>query len=71
LHSGLSYKRLSKWRFRWWPQSLDAAQLLRAHQLQVLLAAGNPEIDAAPVWRKLGYRIFPLRSETFWFILGP
>jgi hypothetical protein len=26
---------------------------LRAHQVQVLLAAGNPEIDAAPVWRKL------------------
>jgi hypothetical protein len=26
---------------------------LRAHQAQVLLAAGNPEIDAAPVWRKV------------------
>jgi len=23
------------------------------HQAQVLLAAGNPEIDAAPVWRKI------------------
>jgi transposase len=26
---------------------------LRAHQAQVLLAAGNPDIDAAPVWRKV------------------
>jgi hypothetical protein len=23
------------------------------HQAQVLLAAGNPDIDAAPVWRKV------------------
>ena len=27
--------------------------VLRAHQAQVLLAAGNPDIDAAPVWRKV------------------
>ena len=26
---------------------------LRVHQAQVLLAAGNPDIDAAPVWRKV------------------
>ena len=44
-------KRLSKGRFRWWPQGEDAARVLRAHQAQVLLAAGNPDIDAAPVWR--------------------
>lgn len=50
----LATKRLSQGRFRWWPQSQDAAQVLRAHQVQVLLAAGNPEIEAAPVWRKLG-----------------
>lgn len=50
----LATKRLSKGRFRWWPQSQDAAQGLRAHQVQVLLAAGNPEVEAAPVWRKLG-----------------
>jgi transposase len=49
----LASKRLSQGRFRWWPQSQDAAQMLRAHQVQVLLAAGNPEIDAAPVWRPL------------------
>ena len=50
----LATKRLSKGRFRWWPHSQHAAQVLRAHQVQVLLAAGNPEIDAAPEWRKLG-----------------
>jgi hypothetical protein len=31
----------------------EPARVLRAHQAQVLLAAGNPDIDAAPVWRKL------------------
>ena len=47
----LATKRLSKGRFRWWPQSEEASTALRVHQAQVLLAAGNPEIDAAPVWR--------------------
>jgi transposase len=52
----LATKRLSKGRFRWWPQMTGAegpARVLRAHQAQVLLAAGNPDIDAAPVWRKV------------------
>jgi transposase len=53
----LATKRLSKGRFRWWPQMTEGAQgqarVLRAHQAQVLLAAGNPNIDAAPVWRKV------------------
>ena len=26
---------------------------LQAHQAQLLLAAGNPETEAAPVWRKV------------------
>ena len=47
----LATKRLSKGRFCWWPQSKEASTPLRVHQAQVLLAAGNPEIDAAPVWR--------------------
>ena len=53
----LATKRLSKGRFRWWPQmgegAEEPARVLRAHQVQVLLAAGNPDIDAAPVWRKV------------------
>ena len=49
----LATKRLSKGRFRWWPQGEPPARALRVHQAQVLLAAGNPEIDAAPVWRKV------------------
>ena len=57
LHFGWSYKRLSKGRFRWWPQMTEGVQeparVLRAHQAQVLLAAGTPNIDAAPVWRKV------------------
>jgi transposase len=50
-----SDQRLSKGRFRWWPEGLSArevARSLEAHQLQVLLAAGNPTAtQAAPVWR--------------------
>jgi transposase len=49
----LATKRLSKGRFRWWPQGEEPARALRVHQAQVLLAAGNPDIDAAPVWRKV------------------
>jgi len=49
----LCHKRLSSGRFRWWPQSATAAtKTLAAHQLHVLLSAGNPEAtQAAPVWR--------------------
>ncbi|HEY4378791.1 MAG TPA: IS66 family insertion sequence element accessory protein TnpB [Acidobacteriaceae bacterium] len=53
----LATKRLSKGRFRWWPrgagESAEPARTLRVHQAQVLFAAGNPDIDAAPVWRKV------------------
>jgi len=51
----LCHKRLSSDRFRWWPSAADAsvaAQQLAAHQLQVLLSAGNPAgTQAAPDWR--------------------
>lgn len=53
----LATKRLSKGRFRWWPQvaegSKEPARALRVHQAQVLFAAGDPDIAAAPVWRQL------------------
>ncbi len=49
----LCHKRLSQGRFPWWPPATDAAaQRLAAHQLSVLLAAGNPTTTgAAPDWR--------------------
>ena len=49
----LCHKRLSSGRFRWWPASRTAAaKTLEAHQLQVLLSAGDPEgVRAAPAWR--------------------
>ena len=52
----LCHKRLSEGRFRWWPSAGDrSAQSLAAHQLQVLLSAGNPAAtQAAPVWRSVG-----------------
>jgi transposase len=51
----LCQKRLSEGRFRWWPVDAGAseqAKWLAAHQLQVLIRAGNPEAtSAAPDWR--------------------
>jgi transposase len=49
----LATKRLSKGRFRWWPTGDEPARVLRAHQAQLLLAAGNPEAEAAPEWRRV------------------
>ena len=49
----LATKRLSKGRFQWWPTGTETARTLQAHQAQLLLAAGNPDTEAAPVWRKV------------------
>ena len=54
----LCHKRLSQGRFRFWPQSAPgttAGRSLEAHELQVLLSAGDFEAArAAPPWRRLG-----------------
>jgi transposase len=49
----LMQKRLSRGRFRYWPDSrAEASKRLEAHELQVLLAGGNPaSAQAAPLWR--------------------
>jgi transposase len=50
----LCHKRLSKGTFRWWPSPQDdaAAVALQAHELQVLICAGDPSATrAAPMWR--------------------
>jgi transposase len=51
----LCQKRLSRGRFRWWPAgNSQTAKKLAAHQLQVLLSAGDPESTrTAPDWRPL------------------
>ncbi len=53
----LATERLSKGRFRWWPQAEQGAKeptrALRVHQAQVLLPAGNPDVDGAPEWRRI------------------
>jgi transposase len=50
-------KRLSEGRFQHWPRGAvvgDVARQLLAHELQVLLAGGNPEAtQAAPLWRSI------------------
>jgi transposase len=51
----LCQKRLSKGRFVFWPASATAVgKALEAHELQILVAGGNPELaKAAPAWRRL------------------
>jgi transposase len=49
----LAQKRLSKGRFVWWPSGIGTAQALEAHEAQILLAAGNPAVEAAPMWRRV------------------
>ena len=49
----LAQKRLSQGRFGWWPSGSGPAQALEAHQAQLLLAAGNPAVEAAPMWRRV------------------
>lgn len=51
----LCYKRLSKGRFRWWPTGTESAVTgLEAHELAVLLRAGDPaSVKTAPAWRPL------------------
>ena len=49
----LAQKRLSQGRFVWWPSGKEPSRVLQAHQAQLLLAAGNPDTEAAPVWRKV------------------
>ncbi len=49
----LCYKRLSTGRFRFWPTG-QKPRMLEAHELQVLLSAGDFEAAAAaPPWRRL------------------
>jgi transposase len=48
----IATKRLSKGRFVWWVEGQTLHQL-QAHQAQLLLAAGNPDTPAAPLWRKV------------------
>lgn len=48
----LCQKRLSQGRFGFWPSGTEAAKGLLAHELQVLLSAGNPAgTQAPPPWR--------------------
>ena len=52
----LCHKRLSKGHFPWWPaDAASSAHQLAAHQLLVLLAAGNPtQTGTVPDWRPVG-----------------
>jgi transposase len=51
----LCQKRLSQGTFRWWPSRAgDPVSPLMAHELHVLLRAGDPTATrAAPDWRRL------------------
>jgi len=50
----LCQKRLSQGRFGFWPTGEEPAKALQAHELQVLLSAGNPAgTQAPPPWRRV------------------
>jgi transposase len=50
----LCQKRLSKGRFRWWPDSDKNSRTLAVHELQLLIWNGNPgEAGVAPLWKKV------------------
>ncbi len=50
----LCQKRLSQGRFGFWPVGTETAKVLQAHELQVLLSAGNPAATQAPApWRRV------------------
>lgn len=53
LHSVLSYKRLSRGKYKFWPCRTDQPVTpLQAHELVVLLQGGDPGgTRAAPAWR--------------------
>src|SRR5262249_20788666 len=51
----LCHKRLSQGRFPWWPSAADGeAQRLAAHQLAVLLSAGDPTRTGVVAHRRAG-----------------
>ena len=54
----LCHKRLSTGRFPWWPSAGQRrVSALRAHELAVLLSAGDPTATrAAPLWRRVDAR---------------
>ena len=46
----LCHKRLSKGKFRWWPSAQhETATALQAHELQVLVSAGDPSATRVSV----------------------
>jgi transposase len=50
----LAQKRLSKGRFRWWPEASEPAKSLEAYEAQLLMAAGDvSRVRAAPMWRRV------------------
>ena len=50
----LCQKRLSRGRFRWWPESDNTTIRLLAHELQTLIWNGQPRAGmTAPMWRPL------------------
>jgi transposase len=49
----LAQKRLSRGRFVWWPNGSGPARSVESYQAQLLVAAGNPDTHAAPMWRRV------------------
>jgi transposase len=49
----LAQKRLSKGTFKIWPRSSHKHCTLQAHQVYLLVMAGDPGVKVAPYWKAL------------------
>jgi transposase len=47
------WRRNGSQRDAWWPSGSGPARTIEAYQAQLLLAAGNPDTQAAPMWRRI------------------
>ena len=52
----LAQKRLSQGKYLW-PKAATPSKSLEAHQAHLLLAAGDPALSGAPVWRPVRPRL--------------
>ncbi len=67
----LATKRLSKGRFRWWPQGEEPTRALRVHQVQVPFGGPTRTSTRRRCGGKYKPVIFYLRSETLCVTLLP
>tara|TARA_B110000908_G_C10099401_1_gene377845 strand:- start:76 stop:462 length:387 start_codon:yes stop_codon:yes gene_type:complete len=63
----LCQKRFSRGRLAWWPTSNSSAVELRASELLILLAQGNPEKASIPAdWKQVNQAVIANDDSVSW-----